>query len=51
MGFQSEHVKNILDKWNTKDNAICQYADKNNQILITKNQDSRNSFLFRKTPK
>ena len=44
-------MNNILDKWNTEDEAICQYVNKNNQILITKDQDFRNSFLLRKTPK
>ncbi len=51
IGFQSEHVNNILNKWNTKDEAICEYADQNAQILITKDQDFRNTLLINNTPK
>lgn len=51
MGFYSEHVNNILDKWHTKDHVISQYVDENDFILITKDQDFRNTFLLHRTPK
>lgn len=51
LGYQSEHVNNILDKWNTKDSEIASYVDDNELILITKDQDFRNSFLVNHRPK
>tara|TARA_Y100001949_G_C15839280_1_gene265558 strand:+ start:288 stop:650 length:363 start_codon:yes stop_codon:yes gene_type:complete len=47
----SEHVNNILNKWNTPDRDIIDYCDTNNCILITKDQDFRNSYLLNQTPK
>jgi len=51
LGFQAEHVNNILDKWNTKDEDICKYADQKGYILISKDQDFRNSYLLKRSPK
>ncbi len=51
LGFPSQHVNHILDSWNTKDRDISDYVDANNLVLITKDQDFRNSFLLRRTPK
>jgi len=51
LGHQSEHVNNILDRWNTKDSDISFYADEHDQILITKDQDFRNSYVLNKKPK
>ncbi len=51
LGFHSEHVNHILNKWKTKDSDIADYADQNDLILITKDQDFRNSFLLKNTPK
>ncbi|MDP2887682.1 MAG: DUF5615 family PIN-like protein [Bacteroidota bacterium] len=28
-GYETAHVTQILDRWNTKDKDICKYADKN----------------------
>lgn len=42
LGFHSEHVNNILEKWNTRDEDIAQNANQNNLTLITKDQDFRN---------
>ncbi|WP_160110580.1 DUF5615 family PIN-like protein [Aequorivita lipolytica] len=41
----------MLRKWNTTDDEIIRYVDKNNLILITKDQDFRNSFLLNSKPK
>ena len=49
-GFQATHVNEMLDKWNTKDQDICLYADENDMIVITKDADFRNSFLIGNTP-
>ena len=42
---------NILDKWHTKDQDIATYADNLYLILISKDQDFRNSYLLNHTPK
>lgn len=49
-GHQAIHVNTILDKWFTEDSAICKYADQNNCIVITKDEDFRATFLLRKKP-
>jgi len=49
-GFHSVHVNRILQGSHTKDSVICNYANKNNYILITKDQDFKNSFHLNKTP-
>lgn len=51
LGHQSEHVNNILDKWNTRDRDIITYIDTHEGILITKDQDFRNSYLLNQTPR
>jgi len=50
LGFESEHVNNILDGCNTKDSDIARFADMNKMILITKDRDFKNSFLLNQTP-
>jgi predicted nuclease of predicted toxin-antitoxin system len=50
-GFHAEHVNTILDKWHTKDKDISNYADRHNLILVTKDQDFRNSYLLKRSPK
>ncbi|MFY7911498.1 MAG: DUF5615 family PIN-like protein [Emticicia sp.] len=50
-GHQAIHVNNILDKWFTEDSAICDYADQNDCIVITKDEDFRASFFIKKKPK
>ncbi len=45
------HVNDILEKWHTKDEDICAYADANDLIILTKDADFKNSFLIRNTPK
>ena|SRR3972149_502728 len=51
LGYEAIHVNDILDKWNTKDKDICNYADLNDLIVITKDSDFRDSFFIRQTPK
>ncbi len=50
-GHKAIHVNNILDKWFTEDSAICEYADQNDCIVITKDEDFRATFLLKKKPK
>ena len=45
------HVNQMPDKWFTTDAAICNFADSNDLIVITKDEDFRNSFLLSRTPK
>ncbi|WP_339815896.1 DUF5615 family PIN-like protein [uncultured Imperialibacter sp.] len=51
LGYSSEHVNFILDRWHSKDQAIADFADDNNLILISKDQDFRNSFLVSNKPR
>ena len=51
LGFDAIHVSDILNKSETKDSAICEYADINDYVVITKDSDFRNSFLVNQTPK
>ena len=51
LGYPAEHINSILDKWHTKDQDVTRYVDKFNLILITKDQDFRNSYLLNHTPK
>lgn len=51
LGFETLHVNEILDKWYTKDEKICEYADSNDLIVITKDSDFRDSFFVKNTPK
>ena len=51
IGHEVVHVNQILDKWNTKDKDICNYADANGLIVITKDYDFRDSFFLRNTPR
>lgn len=50
-GIETEHVNQILNKWHTKDKDICQYADKNDFTVITKDTDFKNSHFLKQTPK
>jgi len=47
----SVHVNQILQKWNTTDDAICKYADENKLVVVSKDSDFINSHLINKTPK
>lgn len=51
LGYDTTHVNEILDKWFTKDREICDYADANDLIIITKDSDFRDSFFIDNTPK
>ena len=50
-GFETIHVNQILDRWNTKDRDICKFADSNDLIVITKDYDFRNSFFVQGSPR
>ncbi|MDB4924284.1 DUF5615 family PIN-like protein [Mucilaginibacter sp.] len=45
------HVNQILQKWHTTDAEICKYADDNSMVVVTKDQDFKNSHFINKTPK
>ena len=45
------HVNNILDKWYTMDQAICEYADSHDFIVVSKDKDFKHSHLVRCSPK
>jgi predicted nuclease of predicted toxin-antitoxin system len=50
LGYKYEHVNRILNKWNTTDAEITSYVDDKYLILMTKDQDFRNSFLLYSKP-
>jgi predicted nuclease of predicted toxin-antitoxin system len=50
-GLISVHVNDILDKSFTTDNKICDYADKNDFTVITKDSDFKNSHFIKRSPK
>jgi len=50
-GYETFHVNKILNTWYTTDKDICNYADINNLIVITKDSDFRDSFFIKKSPK
>jgi predicted nuclease of predicted toxin-antitoxin system len=50
-GFEAIHVNLILDKWQTKDKDIIDYADQNNFVIISKDSDFKTSFLLNQRPK
>jgi len=50
LGYETVHVNQILNKWNTRDKDICSYADSNGLIVITKDYDFRDSFFLKNTP-
>jgi len=49
--FETIHVNQILDKWLTKDEEICSYADDNDLIVLTKDADFSDILLISNTPK
>jgi len=51
LGFEVIQVNNILDSWITSDIKICEFADLNDFIVITKDSDFKNSFYIKKSPK
>jgi predicted nuclease of predicted toxin-antitoxin system len=45
------HGSDILNGWSTKDKDFCKYADDNNYVMITKDNDFRNSHFLQGTPR
>lgn len=50
-GFEAIHVNSLDNKWHTKDSEICHISDANGLIVITKDEDFRNSFFLQHTPR
>lgn len=50
-GCTSIHINQILQKWHTTDYAICKYANENNLVVVTKDNDFKNSHFINKMPK
>jgi len=51
LGYKAIHVNNILNKWFSSDKEICEFADLNNLVVVTKDSDFRDSFYINRTPK
>ncbi|TVR78884.1 MAG: hypothetical protein EA412_07830 [Chitinophagaceae bacterium] len=50
-GFESLHVNEILGKSETKDSELCNFANQNNYVIISKDSDFRDSYFVNQTPK
>jgi predicted nuclease of predicted toxin-antitoxin system len=50
-GYDAIHVNNLPEKWYTPDSAIYDFANKNGYVVITKDNDLRNSHLINNTSK
>jgi predicted nuclease of predicted toxin-antitoxin system len=50
-GIDVIHINSILEKWNTKDDAISKYADENDLVIITKDADFKNSYFLKSSPR
>lgn len=50
-GLETIHVNSLDNKWYTKDSEIYRFADVNGLIVITKDEDFRNSFFLQHTPR
>ncbi len=49
--IEAFHVNELPDKWFSKDSFIADYADKNGHVLITKDEDFKNSHFLQGSPK
>ncbi|MCF2502892.1 DUF5615 family PIN-like protein [Dyadobacter sp. CY107] len=50
-GHSAIHANHLPSKSFSTDAEICLHADRHEMIVITKDEDFRNSFLLRQTPK
>ena len=50
-GFDCMHVNQMLEKWHTSDADICAYADANDRIVVTKDEDFRDSYFLKHSPR
>lgn len=51
LGFESIHINDILNKSETIDSDLCDYADLNDYVIITKDSDFRDSYFVKQTPR
>jgi predicted nuclease of predicted toxin-antitoxin system len=51
IGLETYHVNSLPNKSETTDSDICNYADKHNLILITKDSDFKEFYFVRGKPK
>ena len=49
-GIKAIHGSTILNGWRTTDNDFCKYADENDFVFITKDEDFRNTHFLQSTP-
>lgn len=50
IGYETIHVNSLPNKWYSSDAEITKFADENEMILISKDQDFLNSYLINKKP-
>ncbi|MDQ6609658.1 MAG: DUF5615 family PIN-like protein [Bacteroidota bacterium] len=50
-GFEALHVNDILNKSETSDSEICNFADKEGYTLLTKDYDFIDTYYLRQSPK
>lgn len=51
VGHDSVHTSELPDGNRTSDPAICDLADAEDRVVVTKDRDFRNSHLLRRTPR
>jgi predicted nuclease of predicted toxin-antitoxin system len=51
LGHGAIHVNSLPAKWYTSDSEICQFADRQQLIVIRKDEYFRNAFFLRNSPK
>lgn len=51
IGAEALHITRILNHSETTDQEICDFADKNNFVVVTKDSDFRDSFFLSNSPK
>ncbi|MCF8255164.1 MAG: DUF5615 family PIN-like protein [Bacteroidia bacterium] len=49
--IEAFHVNELPDKWFSKDSFIANHADKNDLVLLSKDEDFKNSHFLQNKPK
>jgi predicted nuclease of predicted toxin-antitoxin system len=49
-GLKAIHGSTILNGWRTTDKDFCKYAEDNDFVFITKDEDFRNTHFLQNTP-
>ncbi len=50
-GVEAKHINRLMDSYFTIDRDICDFADRGDYVVITKDSDFLDSFLLMNSPK